>query len=173
MQDMMKFMCRNCAVTNPLEELMKLPSHRNQALSLTSCHGDETQLIKLPGQELKLCHSLSVSQWDMIDETSRHINEALSLTVCWSLNGIWWNSCERIVLLSLTHCWSWDKGLPGTEKCCVTHILSWIIGLFSLYCTSRKWCICPLSIRSDIYVVAWKKCTMNLPPVFHIVSRLY
>ena len=31
-------------------------------------------------------------------------------------------------------------------------------------------CYCSLSIRWAVSEMAWKKCTMNSPPVFHIIS---
>ena len=110
---------------------------RHQAVSLTTCGSwDETWLVRLPGKEIKQCHSLSdghrmrhdwwdtlakkyssvthsllVMGWDMIDETPWQRNKAVSysLPVDHGMPRHDGTSCEGIMLLTLTHCQPWDE----------------------------------------------------------------
>ena len=81
---------------------------RNKGVSLTCCWSwDETWLMRLPGKEIKQCHSLPVGH---------------------GMRHDWWDCWQRNKAVSLTCCWSWDETwlmrLPGKEiKQWATHCL--------------------------------------------------
>ena len=123
------------------------PWQRNIAVSLTACWSwDETWLMRLPGKEIKQCHSqpvghrirhhwwdslapkyssvthsLLVMGWDMIDETPWQRNKSSELlTACWSWDAkTWWDFLWWNYAVD-THPLSamrWNMmRLPGTEQ---------------------------------------------------------
>ena len=93
---------------------------RNTAVSLTPCWSwDETWLMRLPGKEIKLCHSQPVGH-DMKHDWWN----CLARSVTYSLFVMWWNiidetAWQRNKAVWLTYCQSWNETwlmrLPGKE----------------------------------------------------------
>ena len=93
---------------------------RNKAVSLTPYWSwNETWLMRLPGKEIKLCHSLPVShvmKHDWWNHLARSVTHSLFVMGWNMIAEIAW---QRNKAVSLTSCWSWDETwlmkLPGKE----------------------------------------------------------
>ena len=120
---------------------------RNKALSLTTCWSrDETQLMRLPGKDIK------------------HFTHCL-----WLWHETWWDSYEGIVL-SLTHCWLWVETLWDWHRTNVVLLTFCCNGI--LWALPAENNAAATHTLLDQLCVRWlqNKCAMNLPPVFHTVG---
>ena len=116
---------------------------RNIVVSLTSCW-DETWLMRLPGIEIELCHSLPVGHG------MRHDDIPANTLYCHSPTAI-------------GHGWNIMRlGLLGRQNVVFLTSCLGIKGFLRLHQVKIVYCL--LSIKSNVSETAWKKCTMNLPP---------
>ena len=149
----------------------------NQSESLTPCWPwDETWVIRLPGREIKQCHSLPVGHgmrhywwncsdvgikqyhslpvghkrrhdwWDCLPKKRSTTHSLLGMPVGWDMVRFTWRNCAVTHPL-LQPCDKTYWDCLAQRKCGVSHILF----ESSLGFSSRKQCNCSLSIWSDVW----------------------